>query len=95
MKYTVKSSNSMLNDEYNAKLRDFGLGCLVDHKKHAATTLEAGPYGYIAPEDAGGKYTEKTDVFSFGVVALEIASSRNPVDVRAENQDDIRSVDFE
>lgn len=76
----VKASNIMLDDEFNAKLGDFGLARLVDHHKDAATTLVAGTYGYIAPEAAGGKFTEKTDVYAFGAVTLEVACGRKAFD---------------
>lgn len=73
----IKVSNIMLDDEWNAKLGDFGLARLVDHHGPSATTLVAGTYGYIAPEAAvSGKFTDKTDVFAFGAVALEVACGR-------------------
>ncbi|KAL2653857.1 hypothetical protein R1flu_021985 [Riccia fluitans] len=73
----VKSSNVMLDKEFNAKLGDFGLARMVDHQKTAATTQMAGTYGYIAPEAPfQGKFTVKTDVYAFGAVALEIACGR-------------------
>ncbi|KAL2631993.1 hypothetical protein R1flu_016679 [Riccia fluitans] len=89
----VKSSNVMLDCEFNAKLGDFGLARLVDHSRNAATTLVAGTYGYIAPE-AGvtGKFTDKTDVFSFGAVALEVATGMKPCDFSAKD-DNIVLVD--
>ena len=69
----IKSSNIMLDENHNPKLGDFGLARLVDHQKSAATTMVAGTIGYIAPEAAtGGKFTDKTDVYAFGVVALEV-----------------------
>ncbi|KAG6545230.1 hypothetical protein Mapa_013342 [Marchantia paleacea] len=77
----VKSSNIMLDREFNAKLGDFGLARMVDHQKTAATTQVAGTYGYIAPEAPfQGKFTVKTDVYAFGAVALEIACGRRAFD---------------
>ncbi|KAG0602687.1 hypothetical protein M758_10G033000 [Ceratodon purpureus] len=90
----VKSSNIMLDDEYNAKLGDFGLARLVDHSKNAATTMVAGTYGYIAPEAAGGRFTDKTDVFAFGAVALEVACGRRAYDGKVESEDDLILVDM-
>jgi serine/threonine protein kinase len=90
----VKSSNIMLDEEYNPKLGDFGLARLVDHEKHAATTMVAGTYGYIAPEAAGGKFTDKTDVFAFGVVALELACGRKAYKPNVENYEDLVLVDM-
>nr|AMH40473.1 L-type lectin-domain containing receptor kinase 1 [Pohlia nutans] len=89
----VKSSNIMLDDEYNPKLGDFGLARLVDHQKNAATTMVAGTYGYIAPEAVGGKFTDKTDVYAFGAVALEIACGRKAYNPNAESYEDLVLVD--
>ncbi|KAL3689807.1 hypothetical protein R1sor_016116 [Riccia sorocarpa] len=89
----VKSSNVMLDEGFNAKLGDFGLARLVDHSRNATTTLLAGTYGYIAPEaNVKGNFTEKTDVFSFGAMALEVATGMRACDFSA-GEDDIVLVD--
>ncbi|XP_042753999.1 L-type lectin-domain containing receptor kinase IX.2 [Lactuca sativa] len=90
----IKSSNVMLDSNFNAKLGDFGLAKLVDHEKGSQTTMLAGTLGYMAPESVvTGKATRESDVFSFGVVALEIACGRKPIVYKAqENQ--IRLVEW-
>ncbi|KAI7738483.1 hypothetical protein M8C21_024862 [Ambrosia artemisiifolia] len=84
----IKSSNVMLDSNFNAKLGDFGLAKLVDHEKGSQTTVLAGTLGYMAPEClVTGRATKESDVFSFGVVALEIACGRKPIEDKAqENQ---------
>ncbi|KAL2944242.1 L-type lectin-domain containing receptor kinase IX.1 [Bienertia sinuspersici] len=81
----IKSSNVMLDSNYNAKLGDFGLARLVDHNVGSQTTALAGTLGYLAPECViAGKASKETDVYSFGVVALEIACGRRPVEYKEE-----------
>ncbi|XP_058191313.1 L-type lectin-domain containing receptor kinase IX.1-like [Rhododendron vialii] len=75
----IKSSNVMLDSNFNAKLGDFGLARFVDHEKEPQTTALAGTMGYLAPECVvTGKASKESDVYSFGVVALEIACGRKP-----------------
>ncbi|KAJ0545481.1 putative protein kinase RLK-Pelle-L-LEC family [Helianthus annuus] len=83
----IKSSNVMLDTNFNAKLGDFGLAKLVDHENGAETTMVAGTIGYMAPEYVmTGKASKESDVFSFGVVALEIACGGKPIDSQAEER---------
>ncbi|XP_060187387.1 probable LRR receptor-like serine/threonine-protein kinase At1g56140 isoform X1 [Lycium barbarum] len=73
----VKASNILLDADLNPKISDFGLAKLYDDKQTHIQTGVAGTIGYLAPEYAmRGHLTEKADVFSFGVVALEIVSGR-------------------
>ncbi|KAB5520617.1 hypothetical protein DKX38_024936 [Salix brachista] len=89
----IKSSNIMLDSEFNAKLGDFGLARLVDHGKGSQTTVLAGTMGYMAPEcGLTGKASRESDVYSFGVVALEIACGRRPIDPEASNEDQVSMV---
>ncbi|OIT00228.1 l-type lectin-domain containing receptor kinase ix.1 [Nicotiana attenuata] len=91
----IKSSNIMLDSNFNAKLGDFGLARLVDHEKGSQTTVLAGTMGYMAPECATtGKASKETDVYSFGIVALEIACGRRPIDRKAESDRQVNIVEW-
>ncbi|XP_024372765.1 L-type lectin-domain containing receptor kinase VI.2 isoform X2 [Physcomitrium patens] len=77
----VKPSNILLDDKFNAYLGDFGMARLIDHNKVAYSTVVAGTMGYLAPElPHTRKATPKTDVFSFGVLALEVTCGRRAFD---------------
>ncbi|KAF3440197.1 hypothetical protein FNV43_RR18478 [Rhamnella rubrinervis] len=83
----IKSSNIMLDSNFNAKLGDFGLARLVDHELGSQTTVLAGTMGYLAPECVtSGKASKESDVYSFGVVALEISCGRRPVEQKEPSQ---------
>ncbi|KAF2294239.1 hypothetical protein GH714_008481 [Hevea brasiliensis] len=71
----IKSSNILLDSNFNAKLGDFGLATFVEHGQGSNTTRLIGTTGYVAPEYLQtGKATRESDVYSFGVVASEIAT---------------------
>ncbi|XP_057865340.2 L-type lectin-domain containing receptor kinase IX.1 [Cryptomeria japonica] len=79
----VKPSNVMLDGKFNARLGDFGLARLMEHDDNspAVMTLLAGTPGYVAPECSyTGKATTESDVFSFGIVLLEVATGRRVVE---------------
>ncbi|KAL5540525.1 hypothetical protein UlMin_043512 [Ulmus minor] len=79
----IKSSNIMLDSNFNAKLGDFGLARLIDEAAGQRTTAPAGTLGYMAPEYVStGKASKASDVFSFGVVALEIACGRKSIEAK-------------
>ncbi|KAK4744084.1 hypothetical protein SAY87_010396 [Trapa incisa] len=83
----IKTSNVMLDGDFNPRLGDFGLARLMDHDKSPVSTLTAGTMGYLAPEYLQyGKVTEKTDVFSYGIVILEVACGRRPIERDPSNQ---------
>ncbi|KAF5479212.1 hypothetical protein F2P56_000056 [Juglans regia] len=82
-----KTSNILLDTEYNAKLSDFGLakdGPAGD-RTHVSTRV-MGTYGYAAPEYVlTGHLSSKSDVYSFGVVLLELMTGRRSMDKRRPN----------
>ncbi|XP_076954113.1 putative receptor-like protein kinase At5g18500 [Bidens hawaiensis] len=77
----IKSSNILIDDDFNAKVSDFGLAKLLGAGKSHITTRVMGTFGYVGPEYANtGLLNEKSDVYSFGVVLLESITGRDPVD---------------
>ncbi|XP_048440683.1 proline-rich receptor-like protein kinase PERK9 [Pyrus x bretschneideri] len=77
----IKSSNILLDNNFEARVSDFGLAKLaLDSNTHISTRV-MGTFGYVAPEYASsGKLTDKSDVYSYGVVLLELITGRKPVD---------------
>ncbi|XP_058183039.1 proline-rich receptor-like protein kinase PERK9 isoform X2 [Rhododendron vialii] len=77
----IKSANILLDNNFEARVSDFGLAKLAIDTNTHVTTRVMGTFGYMAPEYASsGKLTEKSDVFSFGVVLLELITGRKSVD---------------
>ncbi|XP_071705649.1 receptor-like kinase TMK3 [Rutidosis leptorrhynchoides] len=77
----LKSSNILLGDDFRAKVSDFGLVKLAPDGEKSVITRLAGTFGYLAPEYAvTGKITTKADVFSYGVVLMELLTGLMALD---------------
>ncbi|KAL6599347.1 hypothetical protein ACP70R_045841 [Stipagrostis hirtigluma subsp. patula] len=81
----IKPANIMLDFACNAKLGDFGLARLVDHGTESLTTqVVAGTLGYIDPEFMNNRRpSTESDVYSFGILLLEIACGRRPTSAQS------------
>ncbi|KAG6685503.1 hypothetical protein I3842_12G115700 [Carya illinoinensis] len=74
----IKATNVLLDKNLNPKISDFGLAKLDEEDNTHISTRIAGTYGYMAPEYAmRGYLTDKADVYSFGIVVLEIVSGKS------------------
>uniref|UniRef100_M4EU49 non-specific serine/threonine protein kinase n=1 Tax=Brassica campestris TaxID=3711 RepID=M4EU49_BRACM len=74
----IKTTNVLLDADLNAKISDFGLARLHEEEHSHISTKIAGTIGYMAPEYAlWGQLSEKADVYSFGIVAMEIVSGQS------------------
>ncbi|KAK3165676.1 hypothetical protein QOZ80_1AG0036310 [Eleusine coracana subsp. coracana] len=87
----LKASNILLDADFNAKLSDFGLAKLgpIGDQSHVSTRV-MGTYGYCAPEYAmTGKLTKMSDIYSFGVVLLELITGRRAIDSAMQSEEQV------
>ncbi|XAR68603.1 Non-specific serine/threonine protein kinase [Bertholletia excelsa] len=93
----IKASNVMLDSEFNPRLGDFGLARTIrlGENTHHSTKEIAGTPGYMAPESfLDGRATAMTDIYSFGVLLLEVVCGRRPGAQSNENSYNNRIVDW-
>ncbi|KAM1883570.1 hypothetical protein ACFX13_004916 [Malus domestica] len=77
----VKAANILLDASYEAVVGDFGLAKLLDRRESHVTTAVRGTVGHIAPEYLStGQSSEKTDVFGFGILLLELITGQKALD---------------
>lgn len=85
----IKAANILLEFNFEAKVADFGLAKITSDVATHVSTRVMGTFGYLAPEyAASGKLSEKSDVFSYGVMLLELITGRRPVDTAQTFMDD-------
>ncbi|XP_010484394.1 PREDICTED: probable LRR receptor-like serine/threonine-protein kinase At5g65240 [Camelina sativa] len=91
----VKAANVLLDEDFEAVVGDFGLAKLVDVRSTNVTTQVRGTMGHIAPECIStGKSSEKTDVFGYGIMLLELVTGQRAIDFsRLEEEDDVLLLD--
>ncbi|KAK8312386.1 hypothetical protein V6Z12_D01G038300 [Gossypium hirsutum] len=91
----VKAANVLLDVDFEAVVGDFGLAKLVDVRRTNVTTSVRGTMGHIAPEYLStGKSSERTDVFGYGIMLLELVTGQRAIDFsRLEDEDDVLLLD--
>ncbi|XP_028102867.1 probable LRR receptor-like serine/threonine-protein kinase At1g53440 [Camellia sinensis] len=83
----IKATNVLLDKDLNAKISDFGLAKLDEEENTHISTRIAGTIGYMVPEYAmRGYLTDKADVYSFGIVALEIVTGKGNTNYRPREE---------
>ncbi|EDV28546.1 uncharacterized protein TRIADDRAFT_51560 [Trichoplax adhaerens] len=78
----IKTDNVLLTEDYTAKICDFGLGKILCQKFNSETVITShicGTEAYLPPEALQGKVSRRLDIYSYGVVLLEILSGKSPL----------------
>ncbi|KAL5198792.1 hypothetical protein ABZP36_002304 [Zizania latifolia] len=84
----IKSANILLDNNFEPLVADFGMAKLTSESDTHVSTRVMGTFGYLAPEYASsGKLTDKSDVFSYGVMLLELLTGRRPSDRSSYGED--------
>ncbi|KAI3846652.1 hypothetical protein MKX03_012054 [Papaver bracteatum] len=85
----VKAANVLLDEDFEAVVGDFGLAKLVDVRSTNVTTQVRGTMGHIAPEYLStGRSSERTDVFGYGMMLLELITGQRAIDFSRLTEDD-------
>ncbi|KAG7976344.1 hypothetical protein I3843_06G144300, partial [Carya illinoinensis] len=92
----VKAANILLDEEFEVVVGDFGLAKLMNYKDTHVTTAIRGTIGHIAPEYLStGRSSEKTDVYGYGVMLLELITGQRAFDLaRLANDDNVMLLDW-
>jgi len=91
----IKSSNILLDSDMRGRLGDFGLAKLYSHNEVPNTTRVVGTLGYLAPELVTmAVATSASDIYSFGVVILEVACGRRPIEMGLTEEEDSVLIDL-
>ncbi|WOH14605.1 hypothetical protein DCAR_0934125 [Daucus carota subsp. sativus] len=91
----IKPQNILLDDTFTTKISDFGLAKLLGSDQTRTSTVIRGTKGYVAPEwFRNSPVTAKVDVYSYGVMLLEILCCRRNIEMERDNEEEVILVDY-